>query len=82
MGQVDCTFCAGTTVVARDCPAIAPIDISDDTTYIAQGAEHAFRNRGEEPMTILWIYCSDQVTRTLSASGETVDHLSARDRIA
>ena len=53
-----------------------------DTTYIAQGAEHAFRNRGEEPMTILWIYCSNRVTRTLSASGETVEHLSARDRIA
>jgi hypothetical protein len=32
-------------------------------------------------MTILWIYCSDRVTRTLSASGETVEHLSDRDRM-
>jgi quercetin dioxygenase-like cupin family protein len=52
-----------------------------DTTYIAEGAEHAFRNRGDEPMTILWIYCSNSVTRTLSASGETIEHLSARDRM-
>jgi mannose-6-phosphate isomerase-like protein (cupin superfamily) len=52
-----------------------------DTTYIAQGLEHAFRNRGDAPMTILWIYCSNNVTRTLSASGETIEHLSAADRM-
>lgn len=52
-----------------------------DTTYIEQNVEHAFRNRGGEPMTILWIYCSNQVTRTMSLSGETVEHLSARDRM-
>ena len=52
-----------------------------DTTYIVQGVEHAFCNRGEDPMTILWIYCSDHVTRTLSASGQTVEHLSALDRM-
>jgi mannose-6-phosphate isomerase-like protein (cupin superfamily) len=53
--------------------------VPNDTTYIPEGVEHAFRNRGEEPMTILWIYCSNTVTRTLSSSGETVEHLSARD---
>ena len=52
-----------------------------DTTYIPQGVEHAFRNRGSSDMTILWIYCSNRVTRTLSGSGETVEHLSARDRM-
>ncbi len=53
-----------------------------DTTYIAQGIEHAFRNRGDaDDMTILWIYCSDRVTRTLLDGGETVEHLSARDRM-
>jgi mannose-6-phosphate isomerase-like protein (cupin superfamily) len=52
-----------------------------DTTYIAEGVEHAFRNRGDEPMTILWVYCSNRVTRTLSGSGETIEHLSARDRM-
>jgi mannose-6-phosphate isomerase-like protein (cupin superfamily) len=57
-----------------------PLEVRD-TTYIPEGVEHAFRNRGREDMTILWIYCSDRVTRTLSDSGETVDHLSARDRM-
>ena len=57
---------------------VSPLE-PHDTTYIPQGTEHAFRNRGTEPMTILWIYCSDRVTRTLSASGETVEHLSERD---
>jgi mannose-6-phosphate isomerase-like protein (cupin superfamily) len=52
-----------------------------DTTYIPQGVEHAFRNTGPGDMTILWIYCSNRVTRTLSDSGETVEHLSVRDRM-
>jgi quercetin dioxygenase-like cupin family protein len=52
-----------------------------DTTYIPEGVEHAFRTRGPTAMTILWIYCSDRVTRTLSDGGETVEHLSARDRM-
>ena len=55
--------------------------VPNDTTYIPAGQEHAFRNRGEDPMEILWIYCSNRVTRTLSASGETVERLSGRDLI-
>jgi mannose-6-phosphate isomerase-like protein (cupin superfamily) len=50
-----------------------------DTTYIPAGREHAFRNRGREPMRILWIYASDRVTRTFSDTGETVEHLSSED---
>lgn len=50
-----------------------------DSTYIAGGVEHAFRNTGAEPMVILWIYTSDVVTRTFADTGETVEHLSAAD---
>jgi mannose-6-phosphate isomerase-like protein (cupin superfamily) len=50
-----------------------------DSTYIPGGHEHAFRNTGEQPMKILWIYGSNRVTRTFSSTGETVEHLSAAD---
>ena len=50
-----------------------------DSTYIAAGLRHAFRNTGEEPMRILWIYPTQDVTRTLMSTGETVAHLSDED---
>lgn len=50
-----------------------------DTTYIPGEHEHAFRNTGDKPMTILWIYGSNRVTRRFSGSGEVVEHLSAAD---
>ena len=50
-----------------------------DSTYIPAGLVHAFRNTGEAPMRILWIYSSMAVTRTFEGSEEEVEHLSAKD---
>jgi quercetin dioxygenase-like cupin family protein len=50
-----------------------------DSTYIPAGQRHAFRNIDDVPMKILWIYPTQRVTRTLVATGETVEHLSDHD---
>ena len=50
-----------------------------DSTYIPGNLVHAFRNTGNVPMRILWIYASMRVTRTFDGSSEEVEHLSAKD---
>lgn len=50
-----------------------------DSTYIPAGKMHCFRNTGDTPMRILWIYDSNVVTRTFQGSNEAVEHLSAAD---
>ena len=40
------------------------------------GVPHCFRNRGEGTMTIYWVYGGRDVTRTITATGETFEHLS------
>lgn len=52
-----------------------------DTVFVPQGKSHRFVNRGNGPLTILWLYDSDNVTRTFTESGETVSHLSEGDRV-
>jgi mannose-6-phosphate isomerase-like protein (cupin superfamily) len=58
--------------------AVTPL-VPYDSTYIPAGQRHAFRNKGDEPMRILWIYPTQEVTRTLMSTGETVAHLSDDD---
>ena len=50
-----------------------------DSTYIPAERMHCFRNTGDTPMRILWIYDSNRVTRTFQGSTEAVEHLSAAD---
>jgi succinate-semialdehyde dehydrogenase / glutarate-semialdehyde dehydrogenase len=51
-----------------------------DATWVPAGVPHQFINRGAGELTIYWVYGGREVTRTLTATGVTVAHLSASDR--
>jgi hypothetical protein len=53
-----------------------------DTTLVPADKAHRFINVGTSHLTILWIYTSAEVTRTFTETGETVAHLSERDRVS
>ncbi|HWT82850.1 MAG TPA: cupin domain-containing protein [Candidatus Methylomirabilis sp.] len=51
-----------------------------DASHIPADTFHRFINRGGKPMRILWVYGSTHVTRTFADTGETVEHLSEKDK--
>jgi mannose-6-phosphate isomerase-like protein (cupin superfamily) len=50
-----------------------------DLTWVPAGINHCFSNPGPSRLTIYWVYGGRDVTRTLDATGETIEHLSAAD---
>ena len=65
-----------TAVIGADSAHLGP----GDATWVPPGVPHRFINRGEGRMRIYWVYGGREVTRTICATGETVEHLSERDR--
>lgn len=49
-------------------------------TWVPEGVPHRFYNRGTGLMRIYWVYGARDVTRTITATGETFEHLSADDK--
>ena len=73
------TLIEGNAVVEIDGER-TPVKVMD-TTYIKAGTWHRFLNTGEDRMTILWVYDTDDVTRTFQNTGKTVGHLSGEDLV-
>jgi len=67
---------------------LASAQIGDDTfdlvagqaTWVPAGVPHRFWNRGDGVMRIYWVYGGRHVTRTITATGETFEHLSEQDK--
>jgi HTH-type transcriptional regulator, repressor for puuD len=74
------------SVLILEGDAIAEIDgeqfdlVAGDATWVPAGVPHRFLNRGTTPMRIYWVYGGRDVTRTITETGETFEHLSENDR--
>jgi mannose-6-phosphate isomerase-like protein (cupin superfamily) len=73
------TVLSGTAeaMVGGDIVQLGPMD----TSFVPADVPHYFRNTGDGPLTILWIYGARDVTRTFVETGETVAHMSPRDQV-
>lgn len=49
-------------------------------TWVPAGKPHRFFNCGEGVMRIYWVYGGRYVTRTMTETGETFEHLSDHDK--
>lgn len=49
-------------------------------TWVPAGVPHRFLNRGDSVLRIYWVYGGRDVTRTITETGETFEHLSPNDR--
>lgn len=47
---------------------------------VPAGVPHRFVNTGDTEMRILWVYGGTYITRTITETGVTVEHLSEADR--
>ena len=54
--------------------------VAGEATWVPAGVPHCFLNRGSGDLTIYWVYGGREVTRTITATGETFAHLSDADR--
>lgn len=54
--------------------------VAGQATWVPAGIPHRFYNRGTSTMRIYWVYGGRDVTRTITATQETFEHLSASDR--
>jgi len=53
--------------------------VAGDTAYVETPRVHRYRNTGDVPMRIMWIYSQAHVTRTFADTGITVEHLTPED---
>jgi HTH-type transcriptional repressor of puuD len=74
------------SVLILDGEAVAEIGdsrvdlVAGEATWVPAGIPHRFLNRGGGTMRIYWVYGGRDVTRTLTGTGETFEHLSESDR--
>lgn len=50
-----------------------------DATYVSKGTVHRFVNTGDTPFRILWVYSTNEATRTLVGADAPMGHLGRYD---